>query len=115
MLLFLLKKQQPKLFKDLAPKLAEVSLLKDCNNDDPDCEDYYGLMPNNISGTSDLGKSLEIKEITNIEVYDYLGRLLFKENNPTLQNHQLPKTIISIILYKSSDNEVVKIERKINY
>lgn len=96
-------------------KISRSIIIKDCNNDDPDCEDYYGLMPNNTSGTSDLGTSLEIKEITNIEVYDYLGRLLFKENNPTLQNHQLPKAIISIILYKSSDNQVVKIERKINY
>jgi hypothetical protein len=63
-------------------KMKRSILILDCNDDDPTCQDFYGLMPNGTTSVSGLndGDSL-MKNVDYIKVYSLEGKELFKTNN----------------------------------
>lgn len=64
---------------DLGPgtKLTRTIPILDCNNDDPTCQDYYGLMPNNTSNTQEINNYI-ISNAAFIKIYSLDGRELYQ-------------------------------------
>lgn len=61
-------------------KIKKTIPIFDCNEDDPTCQDYYGLMPNNTSNLKEIDNSLK-KNVDLIKVYSTEGKELFSTKN----------------------------------
>ena len=91
-------------------------IIKDCNGDDPTCEEYYGLNINNPSPRIQNApiSNMKIENSSYVQIYNYLGQILYTGEVIKNLRYQSKFKGILYIVYYDSERKILKTERNFN-